>query len=76
MNDKMYLVSETDLLELLEGYAVCAALERGGVDNWCWYGDALNSFIKESYREESSEDEDFDFSSIARIEINRYEELK
>lgn len=76
MNDKMYLVSETDLLELLEGYAICAALERGGVNNWEWYGEALDSFIKQSYREESFEDEDFDFNSIARIEIKKYEELK
>lgn len=43
--EKKYIVSENDLIKLLEAEAVLNALEAGGVDNWDWYGESINNSL-------------------------------
>lgn len=43
--EKKYIVSENDLIKLLEAEAVLNALEAGGVDNWDWYGESINGSL-------------------------------
>ena len=84
MNER-YILSRGELLELLEAQYRLAALERGGVDNWQWYGEAnydfLNDYVNENKHlltqemdKEAAEEylEDFDFNDIAEFEIGCY----
>ena len=75
MSEKMYIISEKDLLELLESHYRLAALERGGVDNWDWYCESCTDFINDYVRDIGLEDveiEDFGFADIARDMIDQY----
>ena len=78
MSEKMYIISEKDLLELLESYYRLAALEGGGVDNWDWYCESCADFINDYVHEndinysEDSDIEDFWFSDVAKIEVEHY----
>ena len=75
---KEYIISEKDLLELLEDHYRLTALEQGGVDNWTWYSDSCADFINDYVHEndidfsEDSDIEDFWFSDIAKIEVEQY----
>ena len=84
MEDR-YVISREELLDLLEAQYRLAALERGGVDNWSWYGESLSDFLKDYVNEnkvfltremdkETAEEylEDFDFNDIAEFEIGNY----
>ena len=88
MNER-YILSRGELLELLEAQYRLAALERGGVDNWSWYGEALGDFLMEYKTEnkhllsagmdkERAEEyfEDFDFVNIAEFELGCYERIE
>lgn len=78
MTEKMRIIYEKDLLELLESHYRLAALERGGVDNWEWYSDSCADFINEYMRDiefedvEDAEIEDFGFADIAKDMIGQY----
>ena len=43
--EKKYIVSESELVKLLEAEAVLNALEAGGVDNWDWYEESINESL-------------------------------
>ena len=64
-----YKISEQQLLQLLEDNFKLQALIIGGVDNWEWYGEALNSFLKEMA------DKDWDFSDLAEEELQYFERM-
>lgn len=49
------LVSKNHLHELLQGYFELMALERGGVDDWEWYGESISDFLKEYHSEDFEE---------------------
>lgn len=74
---KYYKIAENELLDLIESDMRLCALKSGGVDNWEWYGVSLNNFIeynKENYsvfkgRGIDPEDEDIDFSDMAKAEL-------
>ncbi len=51
---KKYIINEKELKELIKDSCKLNALENGGVDNWEWYGEAL---------EEYNDEEEIDFSS-------------
>ena len=75
MTEKMRIINEKDLLELLESHYRLAALRRGGVDNWRWYSDSCVDFIDDYMRDngiEDEENEDFWFADIARDMIDQY----
>lgn len=66
MNEKYYLVSEEELIDLLEAYYKLIALESGGVDNWEWYSESLNNWLINNGA--ASED----FYDIAKYELDNY----
>lgn len=37
------IIEEDELLDLLNSRNILTALEQGGVDNWEWYGDSLET---------------------------------
>ena len=42
--EKMYQVSESELIELIHDSMKLCALENGSVDNWEWYGASIGAF--------------------------------
>lgn len=44
---KYYCLSEDQLKNLIKASNDLAALESGGVDNWSYYGDALDEYYTE-----------------------------
>lgn len=75
--EKKYVLTETQLEELLIHSARLSALESGGVDNWSWYGESIGDFIDDWAKENNkSLDEDWDFRDIAHEDLKYYEELK
>lgn len=64
-----YRIDEETLLDLIEDNLKLCALENGGVDNWCWYGDSINEFLKREFPEEYESDKDFDFRDAAEIDL-------
>ena len=65
--EKVYVVYENELKELIHDSLKLMALENGGVDNWEWYGDSLNDFLNSNGEE--------DFYKIAEKELSNYDEL-
>ena len=45
MEQEFYIISKEDLHKLLEAEAILNALEAGGVDNWNYYGEAINDAL-------------------------------
>lgn len=42
--EKMYQISENELIELIHDSMKLCALENGGVDSWMWYDDSIHDF--------------------------------
>lgn len=59
MAEKRYLLTETELLELLEDRYKLAALEAMGVDNWDGYNYAFEDWNDDEYKEELANYEQF-----------------
>ena len=77
MNEKMYMISEAELKDLLTGYFNWAAVEEGGVDNWEWCGASIGDFIRR-FNQELGMDEDHSFETIEEIaehELFSYDEV-
>ena len=87
-NIEYCLVPKEELKELLAAQDKLAALEYGGVDNWSWYSDSLNDYLKEDWKEnkeaymkffnitESDKDffeYNFTFKTIAEYLVEQYE---
>lgn len=72
---RYYSISEDDLRRLIGSDLKLSALESGGVDNWSWYGESLNDFLKEYASDEGFECEydegEFDFDEAAQFELER-----
>lgn len=47
INEKIYIIYESDLRRLIEADLELEALNSGGVDNWGWYGESKSDFIQE-----------------------------
>ena len=82
------LVRKEELKELLEAQEKLTALERGGIDDWTWYDDSLNDYLKEDWEAnketymkffniiKSDEDffkYDFTFETIVEYLVEQYE---
>ena len=48
MREKMYIIREGELRELLHDSLKLMALENGGVDNWENYGISIQEFLAEN----------------------------
>lgn len=69
-----YLAIEKDeLVGLLSAANKLAALGRGGVDNWSWYGESLGDYLCSWAAEYNLDpDGDWDFADIAAEDVKRY----
>ena len=65
---KKYIVSENKLRQLLKDEIKLEALEHGGVDNWEWYGDSIQDYLKECNVEE--------IEDLIEKELEIYSEVK
>lgn len=68
---KNVILTETGFKNIYRGYLKYIALQSGGVDNWEWYGDSLNAFLRDWYFENHSNhtiedfnEQDYDFDTI------------
>ena len=68
--NKNYIVPENLFEELLNSYITLIALERGGVDNWGWYGESIKDYYKELGVENMEEAIE---SFIKEFDIDAYE---
>ena len=63
-----YVVEKNTLKELVTSHLKLRALECGGVDNWSWYCDSLNNFLKDYIKYNNIEVEeiwDYSFEDMA-----------
>lgn len=77
MPEKKYVLTETQLLGLLEDRAVLQCLDWDGVDNWSWYMTSRNDFISSALEitlEEVSE-KDLGFQDVAKKNLEKYPTL-
>ena len=68
---KYYIVEENLLKELWINDLKLAALESGGVDNWEWYGESINDFLKEQRAKNFEELAKIEIAHMAIEEVNR-----
>ena len=68
---KAVIIPKDDLASLIRDSDKLQRLERGGVDNWEWYGGALNNEEDLSYDEiqDMSDDDLLDFYGYETIEV-------
>ena len=73
--NKLYIIDEKTLKHLLARDNELTYLECAGVDNWSYYGEGRDDFIREELEELNislEEDIDFDFEDIADIELKNF----
>lgn len=74
-----YKISKETLLNLLTARLELDQLECSGVDNWSWYGEGYQEFMKEAasdYILEEEIPEDIDAEYVAKLMLRNYEEIK
>ena len=73
-----YKISKETLLNLLTARLELNQLEYSGVDNWSWYGEGYQEFMKEEASDYISEEEipeDIDAEYVAKLMLRDYEEI-
>lgn len=81
MSEKRYIITESDLLNLLAASHELSCLEWSGVDNWWGYMDReqrVEYFHHQldSVPEDDEEIEDMWFDTLAEQDLSRYEVYK
>ena len=78
---KNIILIETEFKSIYRGYLKYLALQSGGVDNWEWYGESLNAFLRDCYsvnhpdrtEEDFNNEEDYDFDVVVDEDLDRGE---
>lgn len=73
-----YKISKETLLNLLTAKLELNQLEYRGVDNWSWYGEGYQEFMKEEALDYISEEEipeDIDAEYVAKFMLRDYKEI-
>lgn len=73
-----YKISKETLLNLLAARLELNQLEYSGVDNWSWYGEGYQEFMKEEASDYISEEEipeDVDAEYVAKLILRDFEEI-
>lgn len=73
-----YKISKETLLNLLAARLELNQLECSGVDNWSWYGEGYQEFMKEEASDYISEEEipeNIDAEDVAKLMLRDYEEI-
>ena len=69
-----YELTRKELKEFWECYHRYRALRFGGVDNWDWYDESYDGYLKK-YREEKGTDEYY-MEDLVKDEINKLDKSK
>ena len=80
MEEKLFVLTEAQLVNMLTDQMKLDALERAGVDNWCWYGENFAEMQKMYCPDDDISDDELDdltFWDIAkmRVDAGEYREL-
>lgn len=73
-----YKIPKETLLNLLAARLELYQLEYSGVDNWSWYGEGYQEFMKKEASDYISEEEipeDVDAEYVAKLMLKNYEEI-
>ena len=75
-NEKKYVITESQLINLLVADMECVMNERDGVDNWKWYRESYEDVVKEFYPGEPTEAENMSMGDCAkaRLEAGEFQE--
>lgn len=65
MNERKYIVTESELLNFLACEMECSMNDRDGVDNWSWYGSSREEVIKEYWPEDELPEGYLSFHDVA-----------
>ena len=70
-----YIISKDRLLELLEAESRLQVLEGDGVDNWSWYMEGRDDFLREmadNFGVNIDDNENFSFRDLALLELEYF----
>ena len=74
-SNKMYLVDEETLLQLLSDQLELRQLEEAGVDNWSWYGEGREEFLLDAIGNRISKEDinnnEIDFEFVAKLDLKK-----
>ena len=73
-----YIISKERLLELLKAEGRLCVLEQDGVDNWEWYMEGRDQYLRdgaEMYGVHLNDGEDFGFDELAELALQDYQEV-
>lgn len=74
---RYYLINEKRLKELLVAEMKLIELERDGVDNWEWYGEGRENYLKElATGYELEYNEELEYEDIAKKDLENFEFYK
>jgi len=74
---RYYLINEKRLKELLVAEMKLIELERDGVDNWEWYGEGRENYLKElATGYELEYNEELEYEDIAEKDLENFEFYK
>mgnify|MGYP006993853378 CR=1 FL=1 len=76
---KNIILTEIKFKNIYSDYLKYLALQRGGVDNWEWYGESLYNFLQDCYfenhsdrtKEDFNNEEYYDFDVVVDEDINK-----
>lgn len=74
--EKKYVITESQLIDLLVADMEYVMNERDGVDNWEWYRESYREVVKEFYPGDPAEAEEMSMRKCAkaRLEAGEFEE--
>lgn len=67
--NEFYSIRRDDLIRLLADHYELNALNNGGVDNWNWYGEAIQSDLAEW--KETFKKEELTYEQIAELNLEQ-----
>lgn len=74
------ILTETEFKNIYCDYLKYLALQNGGVDNWEWYDESLNYFLRDWYFEnhpnhtiEDLAEQDYDFDTVVEEDLDKGE---
>lgn len=74
---RYYLINEKRLKELLVAEMKLIELERDGVDDWEWYGEGRENYLKElATGYELEYNEELEYEDIAEKDLENFEFYK
>ena len=75
MEDNVYQIGETTLIELLEAYHHLASLEAGNVQDWTNYQSSMDAYLADYRSEHGIADVTFGFTELALIEVQNFTKI-